>query len=115
MSRKRRLVLTGMPQHLVQRGHNREPWYFAEADYQRYLHDFHEAAWKNRIQIHAYGLMTNHVHLLLTPETPYGLTHTMPDTGRTFVRYINWAYERTGSLWEGRVRRVTANLNFYWK
>jgi putative transposase len=113
MSRKPRFVLPGVPQHLVQRGHNREPCFFAPADYQRYLHDFHKAALKNRVQIHAYVLMTNHVHLLVTPETPYGLTHTMQDTGRTFVRYLNAAYKRTGSLWEGRYKASLIDSEAY--
>ena len=77
MSRKLRFVLPGVPRHVVQRGHNREPCFFAHADYQRYLHDFHQAALKNRVQIHAYVLMTTRLHLLLTPETPYGRSHTM--------------------------------------
>jgi putative transposase len=57
--------------------------------------------------------MTNHVHLLLTPETPYGLTLTMQDTGRTFVRYINSAYKRTGSLWEGRFKASLIDSEAY--
>jgi len=107
------LVLPGVPQHVVQRGHNREPGFFAEADYQRYLHDFHEAALKNRVQIHTYALMSNHVHLLLTPETRCGLSHLMQDTGRTFVRYINSAYKRTGSLWEVRYRASLTDGEVY--
>ena len=77
MSRKPRFVLPGVPQHVVQRDYNREPCFFADANYQRYLHDLHAAAARNRLQIHAYVLMTSHVHLLLTPESPYGLTHTV--------------------------------------
>ena len=70
MSRKHRFVLPGVPQHVVQRGPNRNPRFFPQADYQRCLHDFHEAAVKSRVQIHACVLMTNHVDLLLKPETP---------------------------------------------
>ena len=55
MSRKPRFLLPGVPQHVIQRGHNREPCFFAEEDYQRYLHDLHEAALENRLQIHAYA------------------------------------------------------------
>ena len=94
MSCKPRSVLPGAPQHVVQRGHNRNPCFFAQADYQRYLRDFPAAALNNRVQTHAQVLMTKHLHLLLAPETLYGLTHTMQDTGRTFVRYINSAYKR---------------------
>ena len=70
MSRKPRFVLPGVPQHVVQRGHNREPCFFAEADYQRYLHDVHQAAVKNRVQIHAYVLMTNHFKYYPQPYFP---------------------------------------------
>ena len=65
MSRKSRFVLPGVPQHVVQRAYNREPCFFADTNYERYLHDIHAAAVRNRLQIHAYVLMTNHVHLLL--------------------------------------------------
>jgi putative transposase len=102
MSRKPRFVLPGVPQHLVQRGHNREPCFFAPADYQRYLHDFHKAALKNRVQIHAYVLMTNHVHLLVTPETRDAISRTIQYVGRHYVTYVNSQYGRSGTLWEGR-------------
>lgn len=113
MSRKPRFVLPGVPQHVVQRGHNREPCFFAEDDYHRYLRDLHEAALKNQLQIHAYVLMTNHVHLLVTPDQPYSVTHTMQDMGRKFVRHINHTYKRTGGLWEGRFKACLVESEAY--
>lgn len=113
MSRKPRFNLPGVPQHIVQRGHNREPCFFSEADYHRYLRDCHEAALKNHLQIHAYVLMTNHVHLLATPEEAFSVTHTMQDLGRKFVRYINHSYGRTGSLWEGRFKASLIDSEAY--
>jgi putative transposase len=113
MSRKPRFVLPGVPQHVIQRGHNREPCFFAEADYHRYLHDFHQAALKNDLALHAYVLMTNHVHLLVTPNQPFSITHTMQDTGRKFVHYINSTYKRTGSLWEGRFKSSLIDSEAY--
>lgn len=104
MSRKPRFVLPGVPQHVIQRGHNREPCFFADEDYQRYLRDLHKAALKNGLQIHAYVLMTNHVHLLVTPEHPFSVMHSMQDLGRKFVRYINHSDKRTGGLLEGRYK-----------
>ena len=113
MSRKPRFLLPGVPQHVIQRGHHREPCFFAEEDYQRYLHDLHEAALKNRLQIHAYVLMTNHVHLLVTPEQPFSVMHTMQDLGRKFVRFINHRYKRTGGLWEGRYKASLVDSETY--
>ena len=67
MPRKPRFNLIGIPQHVIQRGNNREPCFFTEQDYRRYLDDLLEVAKKYRCRIHAYVLMTNHVHILVTP------------------------------------------------
>lgn len=113
MSRKPRFVLPGVPQHVVQRGHNREPCFFADDDYYRFLHDLREAAEKNQAVIHAYVLMTNHVHLLVTPGHAYSITHMMQDMGRKFVRYMNYRYRRTGGLWEGRFKASLIDSEAY--
>lgn len=113
MSRKPRFLLPGIPQHIIQRGHNREPCFYDEADYRRYQKNLHEAAEKNQVSIHAYVLMTNHVHLLATPHQPYGVTHMMQDLGRKFVRYINDTYRRTGTLWEGRFKASLVDSEAY--
>lgn len=75
MARKPRFQLAGIPQHIVQRGNNREPCFFSDDDYYRYLNDLNEAANKNNVAIHAYVLMTNHVHILATPGKSFGLSH----------------------------------------
>jgi len=85
MARKPRFILPGVPQHVIQRGHNREPCFYSEDDNKRYLDNLHEAATKNCVAIHAYVLMTNHVHLLVTPAYAHGITHMMQDTGRKYV------------------------------
>ena len=72
MPRKPRFNLVGIPQHVIQRGNNREPCFYAEENYQRYLEDLEEAAKKNDCRIHAYVLMTNHVHILVTPMIEHG-------------------------------------------
>ncbi len=113
MSRKPRFNLAGIPQHIIQRGHNREPCFYDEDDYRCYLDDLQEAANRNQTQIHAYVLMTNHVHLLATPESPYGITHMMQDLGRKFVRYMNDRYHRSGSLWEGRFKASLVDSEAY--
>lgn len=65
----------------------------------RYLEDLQDAAVKNQAAIHAYVLMTNHVHILVTPGMPHSITHMMQDLGRKYVRYINHTYQRSGTLW----------------
>ena len=113
MARKPRFALSGIPQHIIQRGNNREPCFYAVADYHRYLHNLHEAAERNNVAIHAYVLMTNHVHVLATPGIPHGVTYMMQDIGRKYVRYINHAYRRTGTLWEGRFKACLVDSEAY--
>jgi putative transposase len=113
MARKARFNLPGIPQHLIQRGNNREPCFFAESDYQRYLADLSEAADRNACRIHAYALMTNHVHVLVTPMSEHGLSHLMQDLGRKYVRYINQRYRRSGTLWEGRYKSSLIDSEAY--
>jgi len=113
MARKPRFILPGVPQHVIQRGHNREPCFFSEDDNIRYLENLHEAAVKNNVALHAYVLMTNHVHLLVTPAYTHGIAHMMQDTGRKYVRYINNKYKRTGSLWEGRYKASLVDSEAY--
>lgn len=104
MARKTRFVIPGVPQHVIQRGNNREPCFFSKEDYLRYLAELNNTAKKNQAEIHAYVLMTNHVHLLVTPGHAHSISHMMQDLGRSYVRYINHTYKRTGTLWEGRYK-----------
>ncbi|MFI4941468.1 MAG: transposase [Burkholderiales bacterium] len=113
MPRRPRIKLADIPQHLVQRGVNREPCFFAEEDYHCYLHWLEEAAADWRCAIHAYVLMTNHVHLLVTPETPEGLAKLMQSVGRRYVQYINRVYRRSGTLWEGRFKSSAIQTEEY--
>ena len=107
MPRRPRIKLAGMPQHIVQRGINREACFYADEDYHCYLHWLKKSAADWGCAIHAYVLMTNHVHLLLTPETPDGPARLMQSLGRRYVQYINRSYRRSGSLWEGRYKSRT--------
>lgn len=113
MARKPRFTLPGIPQHVIQRGNNREPCFYADADYHRYLNDLNNALETNHCKLHAYVLMTNHVHLLVTPMTEHGVIHTMQDLGRKYVRYINDQYRRTGTLWEGRYKACLVDSERY--
>lgn len=104
MPRTRRLDLAGVAQHVTQRGNDRQPCFFREADYVRYLQDLREAAFRCECRVHAYVLMTNHVHLLVTPTAAGALSRMMQATGRRYVRYLNDSIGRTGTLWEGRYK-----------
>jgi len=104
MPRKPRFNLIGVPQHVIQRGNNREPCFFSESDYYRYLEDLKTAAAKFNCRIHAYVLMTNHVHMLVTPMAEHAVSEMMQSLGRRYVRYINKEYMRSGTLWEGRFK-----------
>ena len=89
----------------MQRGEAQDaPSFFVKADYRFYLACLSEAANKCYCQLHAYVLMTNPVHLLVTPRIEYGLSQMMQSVGRRYVRYINHSYRRTGTLWEGRYK-----------
>lgn len=113
MPRKPRFQLPGLPQHIIQRGNNREPCFYAEADYSRYLENLKEALARNQCALHAYVLMTNHVHLLVTPFKEHGVSHMMQDLGRKYVRYINHTYKRSGTLWEGRYKASLVDTEVY--
>ena len=104
MPRRPRIHLDGVPLHIVQRGHNREPCFFAEADYHTYLHWLGEALQKERCALHAYALMSNHVHLLLTPKCAESVPRLIIALGRRYVPYINTTYRRTGALWDSRYK-----------
>ena len=113
MPRKPRFNLPGVPQHIIQRGNNREPCFLAEKDYLRYLEDLSDASTKYNCRIHAYVLMTNHVHILATPMTQHGLSEMMQALGRRYVRYFNHTYQRTGTLWEGRYKSSLIDSDQY--
>ncbi|TVP90169.1 MAG: transposase [Thioalkalivibrio sp.] len=113
MPRKPRFTLPGVPQHVIQRGNNREPCFLAEQDYRRYLEDLAAAAEKSDCRVHAYVLMTNHVHLLVTPMQEHGIAEMMQALGRRYVQYINKRYRRTGTLWEGRYKASLVDSEAY--
>ena len=102
MPRKPRFYLPGVPAHIVQRGNSRQAVFFCDDDYKAYLTWLMEGALKHGCRIHAYVLMTNHVHLLVTPESKESISKTIQYVGRHYVQYINVVYGRSGTLWEGR-------------
>ncbi len=104
MPRRARLSIPGIPWHIIQRGNNKSACFYADDDYERYLDYLHEQAQKFACQIHAYVLMTNHVHLVITPQEEDSAALLMKNLGQKYVQYINRTYQRSGSLWEGRYK-----------
>jgi putative transposase len=104
MARLPRLTLAGYPHHVIQRGNNRQPIFASAADYKALLALLEESAKKFDVAVHAYVLMSNHFHLLATPQTAEGLPKMMQAVGRSYVRYFNDAQGRSGTLWEGRYK-----------
>lgn len=104
MPRKPRFFLPGVPVHVVQRGHSRNAVFFADDDYPVYLNWLGEAAERYGVAIHAYVLMTNHIHLLATSRDRDGVARTMQYVGRYYVPYINRTRGSRGTLWEGRYK-----------
>ena len=113
MPRRTRISLAGLPLHLIQRGNNRTACFFSAEDYRAYRHWLRRYADGLGVRIHAYALMTNHVHLLLTPERPEHASRLMQGLGRRYVRYINEKYGRSGTLWEGRFRACGVDAEDY--
>lgn len=104
MPRRPRLALQGVPLHLIQRGNNRQACFFAEEDYRFYLEWLAEHAGKTGCRVHAYALMTNHVHLLISADKTDAPGALMKALGQRYVQYVNRVYRRSGTLWEGRFR-----------
>ncbi|MBQ4837694.1 transposase [Pseudoalteromonas luteoviolacea] len=113
MARLPRLNLPHIPQHVVQRGNNRQATFFDTKDYAVYLDKLKHYAKEYGVKIHAYVLMTNHVHLLLTQTTANGTSKLMQSLGRYYVRYFNTTYQRTGTLWEGRYKSTLVDTERY--
>lgn len=104
MARLRRYCPGGVPQHVIQRGNNRTACFAARDDLTTYAHYLDEAALAHGVAIHGWVFMTNHVHLLVTPQADDSLSKTIQSLGRRYVRYFNYKYRRTGSLFEGRFK-----------
>ncbi len=113
MPRKPRFNLVGVPQHVIQRGNNRQPCFHSKEDYRFYLDQLAQINETIECHIHAYVLMTNHVHLLVTPTIEHGISKMMQALGRRYVYYFNQKYNRTGTLWEGRYKSSLVDSDRY--
>lgn len=113
MPRRPRLTLADVPVHIIQRGNNRSACFFATEDYGCYLHHLHHLCQSEGVALHAYVLMTNHVHLLVTPHEADGASRLMKHLGQRYVQYVNRTYRRSGTLWEGRFRSCLVEAASY--
>jgi len=113
MARLKRVYLEDVPQHIIHRGNNRQVCFSCEADFIAYIGWLKEYANKYEVAIHAWVLMTNHVHLVCTPKKSDGISRMMQSIGRQYVRYFNDTYQRTGTLWEGRYKSCLVQAEDY--
>ena len=113
MPRRPRTHLDGQPLHIVQRGHNRDACFLIEEDYQAYLGWLAEALKSSGCQLHAYVLMTNHVHLLVTPDKAESVPKLLISLGRRYVQYFNRTHKRTGTLWDSRYKSSLIQAETY--
>lgn len=113
MPRQARLVVPHIALHVVQRGHDRKACFREDTDYLVYLTTLHQLAPGAGCAIHAYCLMTNHVHLLLTPAAVDSCATLIRDLGQRYVQYFNRRYARSGTLWESRYRSCLVDSATY--
>jgi len=113
MARLPRLDLPGIPQHVVQRGNNRLPCFLDDFDRRRYLTLLREALLAVECELHAYVLMDNHVHLLVTPPSAGAVSRMMHKLGRQYSGLFNARHRRTGTLWEGRYKSCLVGSEDY--
>lgn len=113
MPRPPRLSIAHLPLHIVQRGNNRQPCFLDDDDRRFYLHTVHELLSRHDVALHAYVLMSNHVHLLATPGAVGAASRFMQSLGRRYVGFFNWRHARSGTLWEGRFKSCLVESDSY--
>ena len=113
MARLARYIIPNQPQHIIQRGNNRQIIFVADADYQFFRDALIEASIKHGLAVHAYVWMTNHFHLLATPQFEGSIAKVFQSVGRKYVQYFNYKYKRSGTLWEGRYRATVVDTEQY--
>ena len=113
MPRALRACPINIPQHIIQRGNNRQTCFANEEDFANYAQWLRDASLRYAVDIHAWVFMTNHVHLLVTPKQEGGISAMMQHLGRRYVRYFNSRYERSGTLWEGRFKSCLIDSDAY--
>jgi len=113
MARQARTIIPGQAMHVMVRGNNRETLFFGDADRRIYLDWLREAAKQFGSAVHAFALMPNHVHLLVTPRDADSLAKTMQSLGRRYAQYFNQQQQRSGTIWEGRYRSSLIDPDYF--
>jgi len=113
MPRRARSYIPEMPYHIVQRGNNREACFIEPENYQYYLELWQQLSVRYGVNVHAYCLMTNHIHFLVTPKHSDSISNTMKVAGSRYAQYVNKKYSRTGTMWEGRHRSSLVQSDRY--
>jgi putative transposase len=113
MARQARTVIPGQAMHVMVRGNNREILFFSPKDRRAYLDWLREAARQFGCAVHAFALMPNHVHLLMTPQNKDSLAKTMQSLGRRYAQYFNQQHHRSGTIWEGRYRSSLIDPDYF--
>jgi putative transposase len=106
--------MPGITMHVIQRGAGRADMFHERGDYEVFLACLRHAAQQNDVDVHATMLMTNHVHLMVTPQNAASLPRTMQQLGRCYVPHYNRRYDRIGTLWQGRYRAIPIETEQYW-
>jgi putative transposase len=113
MPRRARLMLAGMPVHITHRGNNRQECFYQDSDRAFYLFHLRRLLPRAQCSLHAYCLMSNHVHLLLTPAAIDSCARLMKGVAQLHTQYVNRTYGRSGSLWEGRFHSCVVQSQDY--
>jgi putative transposase len=113
MARMPRIIVPGQALHIIKRGNNRQATFFSDEDYLKYLDTLGQLSEQYGCSIHAYVLMSNHIHMLATPSHKDSMPLMMQGIGRTYVRYVNGKYRRSGTLWEGRYKSALIDSERY--
>ena len=113
MARLPRYIIPGQPQHIIQRGNNRQNIFVSDEDYHFFRDALIDASVKHDLAIHAYVWMTNHIHLLATPGAVDSISKVFQSVGRRYVQYFNLNNKRSGTLWEGRYRATVVDSERY--
>lgn len=113
MARLERITPIDIPVHVIQRGNNRQACFVSDEDHGAYADWLKDYSKKYKVEIHAWVMMTNHVHLLCTPRQESGISQMMQSLGRRYVQYFNFEYRRSGTLWEGRFKSCLVQAERY--
>jgi len=113
MARQARTIIPGQAMHVMVLGNNRETLFFSDEDRRVYLDWLREAAKQFGSAVHAFALMPNHVHLLITPQNADSLAKTMQSLGRRYAQYFNQQHQRSGTIWEGRYRSSLIDPDYF--